>query len=75
MTVSIRFDSARIDELIAYYDDYFDGKETLTRWDTEASGQRTIGYTINPDGQATAALISTEAVSVGVFLETTILIE
>jgi hypothetical protein len=74
MTVSMRYEQAKLDELISFYDDYFEGQETLTNWDTESSGQRTVGYSVNPDGQATAALISTDSNGVVLFLETTVLV-
>lgn len=75
MTVSLRYEASRIDELVSFYDDFFDGKETLTKWDTESSGQRTVGYAMNPDGRATAASISTQDDGVLVFLEANVATE
>lgn len=73
MVVTLRYDSSRIDELVALYDDYFEGKETLTTWDSESNGQRIVGYTTNPDGRPTGVSIATDDAGITVFLETTVL--
>lgn len=73
MTVTLRYEPSRIDELVSFYNDYFDGRESLTTWYNESSGQRNVGFAVNPDGQATAATITTQDNGVLVFLETTVL--
>lgn len=72
MAVSIRYEASKLEELISFYDDYFEGDETVTRHDTDSGGERIVGYIMNPDGQLTAVSIIGDPSSTVLFLETTV---
>ncbi len=72
MAMSVRYDLSRFDELVSFYDDYFDGDDEVTRQENDASGQRIVGYILNPSGQLTAVSIIGDSGGTVLFIETTV---
>jgi hypothetical protein len=75
MYVTMRYDGSRLDELISFYDGYFEDDDVMTKHDVESGSERTVGYVTNPDGQITGVSMTTQQGEVMLFLETTVVNE
>ncbi|MGI9595725.1 MAG: hypothetical protein ACR2QK_06175 [Acidimicrobiales bacterium] len=72
MHVGLQYPSSTVDGLIAYYDDYFAGDDSVAKHDVSSGGERTVGFITNPRGQLTAVTVVDQSDGALLLIETTV---